>query len=314
MQSKTLRFERTEQHYTLPHKTASICPECNRIISALVFERDEKIWISKTCPVHGPWEGLFFGSAKMFKKFSRYLHDGKGIVNPNVPLAQENVVCPMDCGLCASHLSHSALTNLVATNRCDLACWYCFFYAKKGGDASSSYVYEPTLDQIRTMVASVRAERPVPSNAIQITGGEPTLRKDLVEVVRICKEGGIDHVQLNTNGVNLALYPTLIKRLRDVGVSTVYMSFDGVTPRTNGKNHWEAPYAIENCRKAGAGVVLVPTVMKSVNDHELGSIIRFAQSNIDIVRAINFQPISLVGRMTKVERAKYRITIPDAIH
>ena len=46
----------------------------------------------------------------------------------------------------------------------------------------------------------------------------------------------------------------------------------------------------------------------------LGAIIRFAQSNIDIVRAINFQPISLVGRMTKVEREKYRITIPDAIH
>ena len=72
----------------------------------------------------------------------------------------------------------------------------------------------------------------------------------------------------NTNGINLALDPTLIKRLRDVGVNTVYMSFDGVSARTNGKNHWEAPYAIENCRKAGAGVVLVPAVMRSVNDHE----------------------------------------------
>jgi uncharacterized radical SAM superfamily Fe-S cluster-containing enzyme len=314
MQPNTLRSERAEQLYAPPHETESICPECNRIIAALVFERDEKIWISKTCPDHGPCEELYFGSAKMFKKFARYLHDGKGIENPNVSLARENVVCPMDCGLCASHLSHSALTNLVATNRCDLACWYCFFYAKKGGDASSSYVYEPTLDQIRAMVATVRAERPVPSNAIQITGGEPTLRKDIVEIVKICKEGGINHVQLNTNGINLALYPTLIKRLCDAGVNTVYMSFDGVTPRNNGKNYWEAPYAIENCRKAGAGVVLVPAVMKSANDQELGSIVRFAQSNIDIVRAINFQPISLVGRMTKVEREKYRITIPDAIH
>src|SRR5208283_816109 len=163
-------------------------------------------------------------------------------------------------------------------------------------------------------VKTLRAERPVPGNAIQITGGEPTLRPDLPEIVRICREEGVDHIQLNSNAINMAIDPALVKRLRESGVNTVYMSFDGVTPRTNGKNHWEAPYAIENCRKAGAGVVLVPAVMKSVNDHELGSIIRFAQSNIDIVRAINFQPISLVGRMTKVEREKYRITIPDAVH
>ncbi len=116
--------------YALPHETASICPECNRTIPALVFERDEKIWLTKTCPDHGICEELYFGSARLFKKFARYFHDGKGIDNPNVPLSKCN--CPKNCGLCSSHLSHSGLTNLVITNRCDLTCWYCFFYAKKG--------------------------------------------------------------------------------------------------------------------------------------------------------------------------------------
>src|SRR5207244_7429192 len=78
-------------------------------------------------------------------------------------------------------------------------------------------------------------------------------------------------------------------------------------------NHWEAPYTIETCRKANLGVVLVPTVIKSINDHELGGILRFAQRNIDIVRAISYQPVSLTGRMKKQEREKYRITIPDCI-
>src|SRR2546427_621498 len=91
------------------------------------------------------------------------------------------------------------------------------------------------------------------------------------------------------------------------------MSFDGVSPKTNPKNHWEAPYTIESCRKANLGVVLVPTVIKSINDHELGGILRFAQRNIDIVRAISYQPVSLTGRMKKQEREKYRITIPDCI-
>ncbi|MDA4129329.1 MAG: radical SAM protein [Thaumarchaeota archaeon] len=295
--------------YALPHETASICPECNRTIPALVFERDEKIWLTKTCPDHGICEELYFGSARMFKKFAKTFHDGKGIDNPNVPLSKCN--CPKNCGLCSSHLSHSGLTNLVITNRCDLTCWYCFFYAKKG--VEGAYVYEPTQEQIRQMIKTLRAERPVPGNSIQITGGEPTLRSDLVKIVQIIKEEGVDHIQLNTNLINLAIDPALVKQLRDAGVSSAYASFDGVTPRTNGKNHWEAPYAIENCRKAGLNVVLVPTVIKSVNDHEVGGILRFGQANMDIVRAVNYQPVSLTGRLTKTEREKYRITIPDVI-
>src|SRR5437867_2424047 len=163
------------------------------------------------------------------------------------------------------------------------------------------------------MARTLKSERPVAGNSVQITGGEPTIREDLPTIIRIMKEEGVDHIQLNTNGINLALNPGLAKRLKDAGASNLYMSFDGVSPKTNPKNHWEAPYAIEACRRAGLGVVLVPTVIKSINDHELGGIIRFGQKNLDVVHAVNFQPVSLTGRMKKQEREKYRITIPDCI-
>jgi len=307
VKTETIQIERVETKQI--RETRSICPECNKILPASVFERDGKIWISKTCPDHGEIEELYFGSADMYYKFAKYTHNGKGIENPNVPL--EKCACPTNCGLCTSHLSHSGLTNLVITNRCDLTCWYCFFYAKKG--VEGAYVYEPSLDKIREMVQTVRAERPVPGNAIQITGGEPTLRSDLTDIVRICKEEGVEHIQLNSNAINMAQDPDLVRRVRKAGVNTVYMSFDGITPRTNPKNHWEAPFAIENCRKVGLGIVLVPTVIKSINDHELGGIIRFGQRNMDVIHAVNFQPVSLTGRLTKSEREKYRITIPDCI-
>ena len=90
-------------------------------------------------------------------------------------------------------------------------------------------------------------------------------------------------------------------------MSNLYLSFDGVTPRTNPKNHWEVPYTLESARKCGMTVVFVPTVIKSINDHEFGGIIRYAQKNMDVVHAVNFQPVSLTGRMTKKEREKYRI-------
>jgi len=307
VKTETIQIETAETKQI--RETRSICPECNKTLPASVFERGGKIWISKTCPDHGEVEELYFGSADMYHKFAKYAHDGKGIENPNVPLEKCN--CPTDCGLCKSHLSHSALANLVVSNRCDLECWYCFFYVKKG--IEGAYVYEPSLGQIREMVRTLRAERPVAGNAIQLTGGEPTLRSDLIDIIRICKEEGVEHVQLNSNGISMALDPELVRHVREAGVNTVYMSFDGVTSKTNPKNHWEAPVAIENCRKVGLGIVLVPTVIKSVNDHELGALIRFGQRNMDVIHAVNFQPVSLTGRLTKSEREKYRITIPDCI-
>ncbi|MEM0348874.1 MAG: radical SAM protein [Candidatus Caldarchaeum sp.] len=288
-------------------KTRSICPECNRILEADVVEEEGKIKIYKTCPKHGEFDDLYFGDAEMYYRFARWLHDGKGTGNPNVEMPR--CACPANCGLCSSHLSHTGLSNLVITNRCDLHCWYCFFYAEKAG-----YIYEPTLDQIREMVKQLKAERPVPGNSVQITGGEPCLRDDLPEIIKILKEEGVDHIQLNTNGIRLAHDFEFFKRIKEAGVSNLYMSFDGVTPRTNPKNHWEVPKTLENARKLGVGVVLVPTVIKSVNDHELGDIIRFGFQNIEVVRAVNFQPVSLTGRMPKKEREKYRITIPDCIH
>jgi hypothetical protein len=184
----------------------------------------------------------------------------------------------------------------------------CFFFAKRAG-----YIYEPSLDELRKAVKLLRAERPVPGNALQITGGEPSLRDDILDIVKMAKEEGVDHVQYNTNGIRFSQDAEFVKKLRENGINTVYLSFDGVTPASNPKNHYEIPYVMENARSAGVGLVLVPTIIKGVNDHEIGDIIRFGFRNMDIVRGVNYQPVSLVGRMPRKEREKHRITIPDVI-
>ena len=149
----------------------------------------------------------------MYKKFSTYWMDGKGAHAPNVMI--DKCSCPNNCGLCTNHLSHSGLSNIIITNTCDLTCWYCFFYVKKG--LEGAYLYEPNMEQVRAMMKTLKAEKPIAGNSIQITGGEPMLRDDIAEIIKVMKEEGVDHVQLNTNGIKLAMSPETMRQVRTAG-------------------------------------------------------------------------------------------------
>jgi uncharacterized radical SAM superfamily Fe-S cluster-containing enzyme len=119
----------------------------------------------------------------------------------------------------------------------------------------------------------------------------------------MAKELGFTHVQLNTNGIKLAESVEYCKKIKDAKVNTIYLSFDGVTKKTN---MWidQSKQAIENLRKVGLHTVLVPVLIGGKNLHETGKIIQFAIDNMDIVRGVNFQPISFSGRAKKLEDKK----------
>ncbi|UCH72286.1 MAG: radical SAM protein [Thermoplasmatales archaeon] len=174
---------------------------------------------------------------------------------------------------------------------------------------ASGAVYEPTLNEIRDLMIQARIERPVGSKAIQITGGEPTIREDLIDIVRMAKEVGFSHVQVNTNGLKLAESAEYCRQLKEEKVNTIYMSFDGVTKKTN---PWieQNKKAVKNLRRVNLKIVLVPVLIGGKNLHEAGKIIRFALDNMDIIRGVNFQPISFCGRVTKIKdenREKQRV-------
>ncbi len=289
-------------------KTQTVCPECKLIITGTIYKDGDNVMIRKYCPEHKWTVEKYWEDYDMYMKMRRYNYFGRGFENPNYISETNGANCPFDCGMCSRHKSHTGLANVVVTNRCHLSCWYCFFYAKEGEP-----IYEPTLEEIRHILLNMRNQKPIPANAIQITGGEPTLHPRIVEIVKMAKEVGFDQIQLNTTGITIANDPELAVKFRHAGVSTLYMSFDGVSRRANPKNHWEIPATLDALRKAGLNAVLVPTVIRGINEHELGDMVNFAINNSDVVRAVNFQPVSLVGRMPSRQRENQRISIPGAI-
>lgn len=290
-------------------ETRSLCPECLKVVDATIYEENGKVYMRKTCSEHGDFQDLYWSDYNQYLRAEKFRQTGDGLANPRTKTRNG---CPYDCGICPNHKSHTALAIVDVTNRCNLRCHVCFANA-----ATAGYVYEPTKEQIRTMLENLRKNEPVPATALQFSGGEPTIRDDLFELIRMAKELGFRHVEVNTNGIRLAESVEYCKGLREAGMSTVYLQFDGLTPEvykfTRGIDLVDVKMqAIENIRKAGiTSVVLVVTLIKGVNDHQLGDIIRFAAKNFDVVRCINVQPVSICGRIPQEEREKMRITIPD---
>ena len=290
-------------------QTKSLCPECLKVIDATVYEEDGKVYMRKTCPEHGEFQDLYWSDYEQYVRVEKFRYVGDGLNNPRTETVNG---CPYDCGICPNHKSHTVLGIIDVTNRCNLRCPVCFANA-----AATGYVYEPTKEQIRGMLENLRRNDPVPATALQFSGGEPTIREDLFELIRMAKELGFRHVEVNTNGLRLAESVEYCKGLREAGMSTVYLQFDGLTPEvykfTRGRDLLDVKMrAIENLRKAGVkSIVLVVTLIKGVNDNQLGDIIRFAVKNFDVVRCINVQPVSICGRIPQEEREKMRITITD---
>jgi uncharacterized radical SAM superfamily Fe-S cluster-containing enzyme len=289
--------------------TKSICPECLKVLDASIFEDDCKVYIKKECPEHGSFQELYWSDYDQYVRAEKLRYDGDGLNNPRTETVNG---CPYDCGICPEHKSHTALAIIDVTNRCNLTCPVCFANA-----AAAGYVYEPTREEIVGMLENLRENDPVPATALQFSGGEPTIRKELVDFIRKAKELGFRHVEVNTNGLRLAQSADYCRELKEAGVSTVYLQFDGLTPEVykfiRGVDLRDIKMkAIENCRQAGLhSLVLVVTLVKGVNDSQLGDIINFAVENFDVIRCINVQPVSLCGRLPQKERDRMRITIPD---
>ena len=285
--------------------TRTLCPVCGKAIAAEIVEEDGQVLLLRTCPDHGSFRDLYWSDAALYRRFDKFESVGSGLENPHRAALPEG--CPSSCGVCGNHRSGTLLANIDLTNRCNLTCDFCFVNAKACG-----YVYEPTFDQVVDMLTLLRGEKPVPTPAVQFSGGEPTLCEDLIEIIGKAKELGFKQVQIATNGVKIARDPAYAKALKEAGLSTVYLHFDGVTKETDPQieKHRQAVKVLD---EAHLGVVLVPTIIRGRNDHEVGDIIRFAVEHISVVRGVNFQPVAFTGAASDDDIRNARITIPDLL-
>jgi uncharacterized radical SAM superfamily Fe-S cluster-containing enzyme len=304
----------------LPKQTKSVCPDCGKILDATLFDEGGKVFMEKTCPEHGKCSDVYWSDTELFLRAEEFAHDGIGLKNPMDKNLKEgeNVHVFVD-GERVDMLTCTALANVDLTNRCNMNCPICFANANQQG-----YVYEPDYETIVKMLDTLRAEEPIKCTAVQFSGGEPTIHPEFVKIVKAAKERNFAQVQAATNGIEFAKKYELLKEASLAGLNTIYLSFDGMTDEVylqarDRKMLQVKLDVIANCRKLRQetgtcpSIVLVPTIVRGMNDHQIGDMVKFSFDNADVIRGINFQPVAFTGRMTKEELSKGRFTLPDLV-
>jgi len=284
--------------------TESVCPECLRKIPAAKVAHGDRIYLKKDCPEHGSFQVLIWQGEPAYTSWA----EPKIPSRPLVCATEVEKGCPFDCGLCPEHRQQTCCILLEITERCNLACPICF------ANSNSNPIPDPEITVIEEWYRLLLARGG--SYNIQLSGGEPTVRDDLPEIISLGHSLGFNFIQLNTNGLRLAREPEFVQRLKEAGLNCVFLQFDGTREDIYQKVRGTAllelkKTAIKHCAEQEIGVVLVPTLVPGVNTDNIGEIIQFAVDNLPNVRGVHFQPISYFGRYPELPSDAQRITIPE---
>lgn len=287
--------------YVFYDSTRSFCSTCHELCDAKIIIKNGSAYLLKTCLAHGE-------ELAVFEEDAGYLFEKHRYEKPGNKLKPDTAVkngCPFDCGLCPDHEQHTCIGLIEVTQGCDLRCPVC--YADSGPG-------EPLpLERIEAMMDFFSAREGGKPEILQIGGGEPTTHPDIEAILRMAKRKKFRYLMLNTNGLRIAEDAGFARFLSSLTPGfEVYLQFDGVRDKTyeklRGRKLLETKLAaIENLRAAEVPVTLVATIVRGVNDSQIGEIVKFGLAN-DCVRGVNFQPVAYFGRGETVN-VENRVTL-----
>ncbi|AUB55111.1 cyclic pyranopterin phosphate synthase [Methanobacterium subterraneum] len=166
------------------------------------------------------------------------------------------------------------------TNRCNVNCFYCHH------DGILPQKYEMTPDEIHRIAQVARG---IGVQKIRLSGGEPLIRDDIVEIVSKISSIGFKDVSITTNGTYLDKYAD---DLLEAGLNRVNVSLDTLNPETyqfiTKKDYLEkAKQGIIRATESGLyPVKLNMVVMKGINHNEIWDMFNFCKETGAILQLI----------------------------
>jgi len=274
----------------------AFCNSCGVVAPAWRVVRDGKVFLVKDCPKCGTTESLVSSDAAR--------HYSKRQLDPGYDY-QRN--CNVGCRGCKHHRTPT-YAFVDVTNRCNLNCPMCADSVPGHG-----FVFEPPMEHFRKIFEHLAQLDPLPT--IALFGGEPTVRKDLPDIVRLSRSYGFN-TRVLTNGLNLADEETCRKLVESR--AHLLLSYDGCRPgtylelRQNAKALERKQKAIENLSKLRrARVSFVTCLAWGLNDKELPDLLAFYHTHRHMLHGVYLMPLVQTWDSSKFDYKPDRMTTED---
>ena len=291
----------------LLNTTRSICPICQALVDAKVYEADNRVYLEKYCLAHGKQTALISSDYHHYKSAHESIRPGQIQIQSATRVESG---CPSDCGLCPDHEQHICMPVIEINGSCNLNCPICIADEKNREDL--------TLDQIKTMVKSlVASEGQI--DMLNVSGGEPTLHPQYFEIMSFLSSvEQITKISVSTNGLTLLSCPDLLSfhKKNDILVS---IQLDGcrkeVYEKLRGLDLVDEKKAIVDLLvKNDHPFSLIATIGKDINDtlEDVAFLLDLFFTH-DLILSLLFQPLVYSGRFAAKINVTDRLTIPDVI-
>ncbi|MCK5057580.1 MAG: radical SAM protein [Candidatus Aminicenantes bacterium] len=280
--------------------TRSLCPGCKKILPAKIVFYNDSVYMLKNCKEHGEFFTLIYGDRR---KYIEALKISKPALYPLEFFSENFNGCGASCGLCPEHQQHTCLPIIEITDHCNMSCPICL--------AGNHNGWHMPVEKFKKIVDNlIKAEGSL--DMINISGGEPTLHPELLEIVEAANRPEILTVSISTNGKEFLRDKNLLTKLIDRNVF-ISLQFDGFDDDSNIKLRGEGVLEeklgiLELLEKFSARTSLVMTVMRGVNHKEIGKVVQYFLKK-DFIRSLMFQPIVFANPGLEYDVEKV-ITIP----
>ncbi len=257
-------------------QTMSICPVCLEPAQASVFERHGQVWMDKTCPGHGQFSALLSSDIRHYYQALPQTGDGQSCCGSACG-------APLGDAQAATWTNHSCNILIEITERCNLSCPTCF------AGSTPQHSNQMSLREFTRQVDQLVAGGKSAADVIQLSGGEPTVHPQLLEMIDVLLDRGFLQVCINTNGIKLAqerFAQSLAERFEHNDASLfIYLQFDGFEDATYSRLRGRADLlrlkqkALKNCERLGINVHPVMTLTRDINEHEVGDFIQLGMNH-----------------------------------
>ncbi len=260
-------------------RTKSACPVCLETVDADLVFKGGQVWMVKACVKHGSVEILLSGDGASYKKLDAFYF----AVMKGKKKVLEYEIWP--------------------TYRCNMSCPIC----------SMGDLKQDKVDGAPSCADIVKAAQESRAAFFTLSGGEPTCRPDLSEIIRALVQQR-KTVTINTNGLK-CVNRDYIKGLVCAGLARVNLQFDGFRREAylalRGADFLDAKLKVlSNLKALDVSVVLNVTVAKGLNEAAVTEVIDYAAKH-DFINGVTFFTVCNLGGARAWPLDQY--IVPDEI-